>query len=67
MIKKLKLGEDRGRFCVLYVSYVLFDDANNKIISVDIFDDSLDLKNDKRFTAIPDEYLPKELVKLKNQ
>lgn len=56
---------DFERLKHIYVSYALFDKENNKIIYVMIFEEGSNVFG--KSSAIPDEYLPKELVELKNQ
>lgn len=54
----------------IYISYVLFDDKNNKIIYVMIFEEGDKNRSGGVFnksSAIPDEYLPKELLEYKNK
>ena len=47
----------------IYTSYALFDDENNKIIYVMIFEEGTGVLG--KSSTIPDEYLPKELLDFK--
>ncbi len=54
----------------IYISYILFDDASNKIIYVMIFEEGNSTQDSSVFSKssnIPNEYLPKELLDYKNK
>lgn len=59
------IHSDTDDFAVIYVSYVLFDDINNKIIYVDIFEEG-GIANG-RSISIPEKYLPRKLLELRQQ